>query len=185
MKIIVNYDLMERIKDSNEDFNFRILRKRFKKVTHYYPLWFLVSLAINKEIDDSFIVTATSAALYLASTLVADILANKIFGDVERKQAIYDLRKLSILLSKINVKTSYELLQKAESYNINHSIRLDENKLPHIYQAKYIKVPTYDDGNVKDVSILQEHVIGTNKYVLSTGSPIKVYKLAFSASNLH
>lgn len=180
MKIMVNYDLMERIKDSNEDFKFRIIRKRFKQTAYYYPFWFLTYIAISGGTDSYFKGATASAAVYLGITLTADLLTNQIFGDVDRQKAINDLRKLSRLLSNIHINTSSELLQKAEEYQKKHTIKLNENKLPYIFQEKYIMVPTYNDGKIKDVSLLQEHVIGTNKYVLSTGSPSKVYKLALA-----
>jgi len=109
-------------------------------------------------------------------------LKYKIDGDVAREKTINDLRKLSQLLSTINVKTSFELLQECEEYNRKYRTILNENKLPYILQEKHIMVPTYNDGNIQNVSILQEHVIGTNKYVLSTGSPTKVYKLPLASN---
>ena len=49
-------------------------------------------------------------------------------------------------------------------------------------ESKYILVPTYDfNNNIKNTSILQEHIVGTDKYVLSIGSPKKELKLAYSS----
>ena len=48
-------------------------------------------------------------------------------------------------------------------------------------EEKYILVPTNDfNNNIKNVSIKQEHIIGSTDYVLSIGSPKKELKLAYS-----
>ena len=42
-------------------------------------------------------------------------------------------------------------------------------------------VPSYTfNGDIKDTSVLQEHIIGSKEYVLSLGSPKKVWKPAYS-----
>jgi len=46
-------------------------------------------------------------------------------------------------------------------------------------EKKYINVPVYDSiGDIKTVSIEQEHIIGSKQYVLSLGSPNQVRSLA-------
>ena len=177
---MVNYDLIEKIKDTNEDFKFRLLRKTFKKARNYYPFWFLVNIALSGKIDNCLKDATFCAAVYIGLSLTLDSLANKIVGDIDKEKAIRDLKLLSRLLSCINVNTSFELLQESKEYEKKHTVKLSENKVPYILQEKYIMVPTYNDSDIKDVSVLQQHVIGTNKYALSIGSPTKVYKLAFA-----
>lgn len=41
-------------------------------------------------------------------------------------------------------------------------------------------VPTYDKGEKKEVSLVQEHVIGSKEYTISHGTPRKVLKLAYN-----
>lgn len=92
-----------------------------------------------------------------------------------------DLQKLSLQLNELNVKTSGELLLDSKVYHKQHKFVLSEKGIPGIMQNKYINIPTYDNGDIKETSILQEHKIGTKEYVLSLGSPTKrqVFKPAY------
>ena len=79
-------------------------------------------------------------------------------------------------LNDLNVKTDYELLLESELYKKEYKIQVNEKKLPYIAESKYIMVPTHSfNGNMTETSILQEHVVGSKKYVLSLGSPKKEF----------
>ena len=83
-------------------------------------------------------------------------------------------------LKDINISTSYELLLDSENYKTEYKLKFDEAKIPYIKQDKYINIPVYNDGDIKEVSLVQEHVIGSKSYSLSYGSPSKVLKPAFN-----
>jgi len=103
------------------------------------------------------------------------MVVHRIFGDIEKESVLEDLTKLSYQLKQINVNTSRDLLLDSKEYD-----RRYPKKFPYIVQEKYIMVPTYNNGEITETSILQEHVIGTDKYILSIGTPTKVYKLAYA-----
>jgi len=86
---------------------------------------------------------------------------------------LIQLKELASLLRKHYINTDYELLQKAYEYEINYKFVLDENKIPRLKQDKYIMVPAVDRDGEKEVSLVQEHLIGSNDYELSYGSPTK------------
>ena len=65
------------------------------------------------------------------------------------------------------------MLQQSYEYETNYSFLLDDNNIPRLKQEKYINVPVVDRDGEKEVSLVQEHIIGTREYELSCGSPTK------------
>lgn len=116
--------------------------------------------------------------IHLSLALSTDVMKYRDIGDVDKQKALDDLRILSIQLSAVHVKTSVELLQESEDDKTECKIKLDENKVPYILQEKYIMVPTCNNENTEYTSVFQEHIMGSNDYVLSLDSPTRVYKLA-------
>lgn len=67
-----------------------------------------------------------------------------------------------------------------DAYKYKTEYEIDSHsKIPLLVQKKYINIPSNDD---KEVSLLQEHVIGSHTYTLSKGKPSKqmAFKPAFS-----
>lgn len=90
-------------------------------------------------------------------------------------QAETDLQKLVNELSKIEVKTSVELLQEAKINQIEYKFEYkDEDKIPMLREYKYIDVPL---SSGYEETILQEHTYFDKDYELSVNSPVK--KIAY------
>lgn len=85
------------------------------------------------------------------------------------------------MLKDIDVNTTGDLLLDSYKYKTEYEIKRNEKNLPILEQRKYIMVPTKDTNG--EVSLLQEHIIGTGDYSLSYGSPKKVLKLVPNLSN--
>ena len=49
-----------------------------------------------------------------------------------------------------------------------------------LLEKKYIMVPCSDDEVSNEVSLVQEHIVGSKKYTLSVGEVQKTYKLVKS-----
>lgn len=63
-----------------------------------------------------------------------------------------------------------------------YKVEVNKKQLPHIAEEKYILVPSYTyNGDTKDTSVLQGHIVGSKQYVLSLGSPKKVFKPSYSS----
>ena len=90
-----------------------------------------------------------------------------------KDNVLIELKELASLLRSHYINTDYELLQKVYEYETNYKFVLDENKIPRLKQDKYIMVPVVDRDGEKEVSLVQEHLIGSNDYELSYGSPTK------------
>lgn len=105
----------------------------------------------------------------------------KVTGTTYQELAMGRLNLLSLDLTKQHVKTSLELLLDSKMYDKKSNFILTEKGISGIMQKKYINVPSYNNGNIEETSIVQEHKIGTKKYVLSLGSPTKakVFKPAY------
>lgn len=88
---------------------------------------------------------------------------------------------LSNLLNNINVNTDSELILESYKYKTEYDFNKDSES-KDLIQKKYIMVPVIQNGEEKEISILQEHVIGTKEYSLSCGEPTKqkVFKLALN-----
>lgn len=178
MKININYDLLDKIREAKTGFSLN------KHVRHVLPRALLLSTifaCLNLSSGDVAQRFARGMLLYIMLYGIPDGISTIICKKILKRAAINDLRKLSLLLGDINISTSDKLLLDSENYKTEYEIKVDESKIPYIKQDKYIYIPVYDNGKIREVSLVQEHVIGSKKYSLSYGSPKKVLKPAFSS----
>lgn len=177
MKIEINYDLLDKIREAkigiSLDRTFMFTVPRTLAATSIYAL---LNIGEPNMLDKVLAALPYFTLLYAGPTTVASIIMKNKF----KESAIDRLRILSFLLGTIDISTSYELLLESENYKTEYSLKFNESKIPYIKEDKYINIPTYDDGSIKEISVVQEHIIGSRKYSLSYGSPKKVLKPAFN-----
>lgn len=177
LKIVINYDLLEKIKESKTGFS---LKRSTSKILLYTSFASMIYTSIAKTDNIETIQTLSQIScfftLYVASESIGSILQSKVY----KSKAINKLKQLSQALKDINVSTDYELLQKSYVYKKSYKIKFNDYLLPYIKQDKYIMVPTCDCYGEKETSLLQEHVIGSSKYFLSHGTPKKLVKFAYN-----
>lgn len=173
MKILVNYDLLDKIRESKKGISLQRSSNYIIKYTLLFGSCDVIFGLINNA-------SSREAVLSIISTLGLNmIIVNALelmFSPLNKNIAINDLKLLVNDLRNQYVNTNYELLQKAYKYDTSYSFMLDENKIPHLKQEKFIMVPVIERDEEKEVSLVQEHVIGSNEYILSYGSPKKVLK---------
>lgn len=194
MKLNINYDLIDKIQEAQGKYKLQRLSKdTFKYALRYgfsYPLYTtLNSLTdLNNNLittDQAFIDIAVSIGITLGllglGIATVDMLLEKCTGKSNEQIAIEELRRLSVKLNNLNVKTSGELLLDSKEYYKEHKFVFSESGVPAVMQNKFINIPTYNNGSIEETSILQEHKVGSKKYVLSLGSPTKsqVFKPAY------
>lgn len=138
------------------------------------PINFMLFEDPLKEIIKNFV------ALGAINTALFSIL-NFVAKDFFKYNSSLILKSLVYTLKNHYIDTDYELLLKAYEHQTNYSFVLDENKIPRLKQEKHIMVPVYKSGEEKEISLLQEHIIGTKDYDLSYGSPQKKLKLAYNS----
>ncbi len=172
MKLIINYDLMNEIIKANKGFD-------LKRFNSKMELFIGIVSAVN--------LTTFFATERLSPTgMILDLLYGAfVFGSSEViskdfNQMIADkrLNSLSSSLTKINIYTSLENIKQARLYKTQYKISHDEKVA--IQQNKFFMLPTDGTFNADEVSLLQEHTIGTNEYVLSMGEPKKAHSKVFS-----
>lgn len=177
MKIEINYDLFDKIREAKTGFalnrNARHIIPRTLAASAGYAT---IKLFNNSSIVESLYGIPIFLLLYTTPVLIANAMLAKRL----KNSSIKELKQLSYMLKDINIITSYELLLDSENYKIEYSVEFNESKIPYIKQDKYINVPVYNDGEIKEVSLVQEHIIGSESYSLSYGSPSKVLKPAFN-----
>lgn len=171
MKIHINYDLLEKIKEAKVGFSLQELTKTVIIQTIICTPFVYIS---NME---QFL---SSLLKGIPILITLDLWTKKMFSQGHKEDAKKELNQLSAMLKDINVNTNLDLLSKSYVYKKEYKLKLSKNYIPHITQNKYIMVPTYDKGEEKEVSLVQEHVIGSNEYALSHGTPKKVLKLAYN-----
>ncbi len=174
MKLDINYDLIEKIKEANTGISLVNSNKRvLKRTASCMPICALFNIAdgnLGLIMIDMFMLSG----MFLSNeTLKIMLLRN-----IRQKIAEQDLNELLGKLQTIDVRTNYENLTGANLYKTEYSFNSDKNRLE---QRKYINIPVSDKWGVKNISICQEHMIGSKEWSLSIGSPkeqeSKVYSL--------
>ena len=189
MKLLVNYDFFEQIKNAREPFSpFKLVRNhKVELIAASIPFCVMVG-AKSRSFLNTFcfqIVEFAYASAFIFILYYGFAAFNK---DPYTKKASARLKKLVGDFKEINVDTNYNTLLDAEHYETKHRLKLNEKKMPYILESKYILLPSYINGEICKTSIMQEHIVGTKKYELSIGSPVKTKalkrKIDASKSNL-
>lgn len=178
MKLIINYDFFEAVCNTREPFGpLKVVRNKKRK-------WEVVDLPLfigfSLLAPDRVVGNAALISTYMGLDVVSHLMVHAITKeDIFVDDASNNLKKLVAQFHDLNISTDYELLLQSELYKRKYNVELKEK--PHLLESKYIMVPIYHfNGDVKDTSILQEHVVGSRQYVLSLGSPNKEFKPAYS-----
>lgn len=186
MKIIINYDMLNAIDIlNNPSSKFTLVKCKTRQwLKDQLPILALVDMAICEN-DLKRLVTILAAQYML--TIVNDEIENKFFGfdyatKSELEKAKRNILTLSSQLQDLNIATNYELLLQSEMYEKRTKFILNDIHLPDLMVQKYIYIPAYDySGDIKPVSIEQEHIVGTKEYVLTLGKPTHIHDLSLSS----
>ena len=177
MKITINYDLIDKIRESKIGFSLKRDSRRTFMVVGLATLLGLPKILSYTNPGESFLfVLSFNTFLCCGHRGIENIILRKLYI----KYAIEDLKQLSKTLRGHYINTDYELLQNSYGYATNYSFILDDEKIPRLKQEKYIKIPVVDKDGMREVSLVQEHLIGSKEYELSYGSPKKVLKPVFN-----
>lgn len=182
IKLLNDFDVINSVKNVNQPFTmFKLIRNnkdRWAKIN--IPIYTAVDFAIKREIPG----TLELLVMQLGFVALFETLTYHMMGvDPYFNKSDRDLKMLVSKLNAINVETDYELLKRTTLDEKKYNIRINEKKLPELVESKYILVPSYNyNGEEKETSMIQEHVVGTHEYVLSVGSKQKVLKPAFASN---
>lgn len=175
MKLIINYDLINEIAIANTGINM----KRF-----------MAKMELNMGIITAInLITLASSQTTMPNTFISGLINGTIiFGGSElitrefnKEIAETRLRKLASSLGTINIYTDSDLLKEGKLYKTQYKI-VRENDKTALQQNKYIMIPTTGNFNANEVSLHQEHNIGSREYILSMGEPKKAYSKSLSSS---
>lgn len=173
MKIEVNYDLLEKIEESKTGINLNKMGRDMSFMMSIMTPFCLLSYRNNLEqciwgILYSFVLSSVHYGLIPS-----------LFRDSKKERAKNELKDLASKLCSIDIYTNDELLLESRGYKTKYKINFNDGTFPKLMKNKYIMVPTKNAG---EVSLLQEHVIGTRKYDLSVGEPEKQkqYRLSYN-----
>lgn len=175
MKLIINYDLMNEIGISNTGFN---LKRFAKKMVLYTGITIPITASTHAINPNSFpIVSLVSGYLYATFIFGGSELALR---NVNQQLADSRLKNLASSLTKINIYTDVDSIKKARLYKTQYQIIRDDK--PAIQQNKFMMIPTNGTFNADEISLQQEHIIGSKEYVLSMGEPKKKHSKVLSSA---
>lgn len=177
LKIEINYDLLYAIAEANTGLS---LNKTANKVFTCASISSIIGTSCNMIAAAPLEKSLQGIVLYFVWYSILLGSTDLLLARMNKSSAMKHLKLLSYTLKKINVDTNYELLLKAYKYETDYKFSRDESSIPKLEQKKYIMIPVYENGDEKEISIVQEHIIGTKKYIISYGSPKKVLKPAFN-----
>ena len=191
-KLVLNYDLMDRIYRANGQHKIRLCYKEnFKQLPPTYILftYLTVNNFVNNHLNDvnPWLSDLVDAPIYIGTWALiplTDFVIDKIRVrrgiPTEQEFALEDIKELSRMLNEHYISTTPENILKADFYSRNYKIDMEHDK--GIIRNRYFNLQTYDSlGNEITTSLLEEHKIGSKKYVLSLGKPQKkkVLKLVY------
>ncbi len=191
MKIMINYDFVEALRNVNEPFGpMKVVRNNmYQHLKFNYPLvltFDTIYCTLGNRLDILPWMLGVNVLITEGIPIASAYMANKVVGgDLYKKMSEVKLAKLVSEFNNNYISTDYDLLLQSEYYDHIMEVNTSDNKMPVIVSKKYVLVPTYTySKDVEDTSIEQEHVLGTTDYVLSVGTPKKARKLVLAKSNV-
>ena len=179
MKLRINYDLIEALKNVNEPFGpFKIVRNHKREWVRFnLPIYTFYDYVILKNIPNTLICLMLQLGLLTSIEHLSGFLAKV---DIYKLNSEDYLKLLVNRLSILDIETDYNLLLQSKLYDKNYRLNINKDKLPEIMESKYILLPSYKyNGEVEDTSLLQEHIIGSKDYYLSVKKKVKELKLVY------
>ena len=179
MKLVINYDFFNAILDVNEGYTpMKIVRNDKKVLAIFEASFFALNYGVTKRLPDSLFLLLLQTSSFFGGCYAYYKMNDY---DLFKERSTRRLKELAIYLNKNDINTNYNLLLQSELLEKNYKFHLNKSVIPEIIENKYVLVPTYDfNNNIKNICIDQEHIIGTDKYVLSVGSPKKQLKLVYN-----
>lgn len=176
MKITVNFDLMDMLNETQTGIS---LKKTTKRVFGWSIVSFSIIQTLNVTLGQDVNTLNNMACAFLPQATM-QLLMDLILSKPRKNLGCIRISRLLSELSKIDVYTEPKLLLNSYKYKTEYELIKSDSKIPLVQQKKYIMVPSYVNGEENEVSLLQEHIIGSNDYDLSLGEPKKVLKLAIN-----
>lgn len=173
MKLKIAYDLPDKIREAETGFS---LNKTAKKVGTLTTVSTAICYGINLAAGAPPIHYVTDPFAIAAIHCGYRAIEQAMLGRFYKAQAQDDIIRLLSKLENINVYTNYYDLMQATTYKTEYETDLKNGV---VEQKKYINVPVNDCWGEREMSICQEHIIGSKEWNLSLGTPQKekVYTL--------
>lgn len=170
MKIVVNYDLLDKVREARTGFSLkRINNETMIASAIGGPLVTAHNLAMGYDNEE---ILFDLALIYLLN-FEGRAIFRAMFSNSYKQLANEQLNALSNHLHDIFVHTDPELLQAAYRYKTKYELDSEDSKLPRLVEKKYIMVPVHNEWDCNERSLVQEHVVGSKEYVISYGEPEK------------
>jgi hypothetical protein len=182
MNIVINYDFIEALMDVNTPFTpMKVMRnnkKPFFKI--YLPIYLTADIAFSNGKMSNIL---SGLAIQLSAFLgIQAALYLGLKSDPYKERSDLRLKSLVPMLNSMDIDTTYDLVKKSEYYGRVTNLVVNEHKVPQLVESKYVLVPSYDyKGDIVDTSMVQEHVVGSNSYVLSIGKAKKKLKPVYQS----
>ena len=169
MKIIVNYDLIDKVREAKTGFSLH----KYIKVVGLVNGMTVPAMLLGAQIGGMPIIEMTDEILrnFLYS-LWCNLGISFSFSFYRKEMSMEQLRELSAKLRNVCIETDSEMLKGTYKYDVEYKVNF-ESFPPKIVQEKYMMVPVNNDWGNNERSVKQEHVIGTRDYALSYGEPEK------------
>ena len=168
MKLKVNYDLLYKITAAKTGFALDKTRKDVIMNTLFVESFVLPLHILAKSSLETIILSAIGGlTMQVGIRGIGDLILKNLVKEV----SVFDLLYLTRCLSQINININYDLLLNSYKYETEYEFEFDKSNFPQLVQKKYIMVPAIQDGEEIEVSVMQEHIIGSKDYVLSKGKP--------------
>lgn len=182
MKLENDFDIISKI--SEAEFGYDIKKQSLRNLKITAVIYGALSIVDIYQNDFNFVSKLFDYGVCNVTMNILDaLLYGKLLKQNKQLMAGFDLLYLIHKLESLNVQTSLDMLKEAEVTKTSYKLVINENKLPIIKQNKYILIPTYSEFTTDSkVSLLQEHNLGSRKYILSVGEPQKklTKKLAYN-----
>ncbi|MDD3392279.1 MAG: hypothetical protein PHE54_01925 [Bacilli bacterium] len=171
MITLINYDLIAKIEMANGQFK---LYKDFNAKKKNIILSIILSNGLVATIMPLSFGKISFLTIILLSYFFEGLsVTNKIHGDEKQANSICDLNIILKELNKYHDISMEQLMRAKVYYRKINFLSLEE--------YKYISIPTNNIYNEREVSLLQEHRIGSSKYVLRIENSSKVLKLSYNS----
>ena len=166
MKVVINYDFFMALQNVNTDFSMlKVARNSKRSLIISGGIWYMFDMSLyNGDYRKTFTLIPMQYALSMAFSYAAFA---SLGVDLFKQDAANKLAELSKTLNNEGMNISYDLLIKSEMYYRDNRINNIAN-IPTIVNNKYFYVKTRDDC---EISMLQEHEVGTKDYVLTLAKP--------------